>query len=94
MTAAPETNRAWLRKLITGVPHMVIGGAEDPYLLRWYLIPRNPFVNVYLHKFLRSDDDRALHLVSADHADRIPAVAALLRIAASVGGATKMTGDV
>lgn len=61
MTAAPETNRAWLRKLVTGVPHMVIGAADDPYLLRWYMIPRNPFVNVYLHKFLRSDDDRALH---------------------------------
>lgn len=61
MTAAPETNRAWLRKLVTGIPHMVIGGADDPYLLRWYMIPRNPFVNVYLHKFLRSDDDRALH---------------------------------
>lgn len=42
----------------------------------------------------RNDDDRALHLVSAEHADRIPAVAALLRIAASLGGATKMTGDV
>lgn len=41
MTAAPETNRAWLRKLVTGVPHMVIGGTDDPYLLRWYLIPRN-----------------------------------------------------
>lgn len=61
MTAAPETNHAWLRKLVTGVPHMVIGGTNDPYLLRWYLIPRNPIVNVYLHKFLRSDDDRALH---------------------------------
>lgn len=61
MAAAPETNRGWLRKLVTGAPHMVIGGNTDPYLLRWYLIPRNPFLNVYLHKFLRDDDDRALH---------------------------------
>ena len=42
-------------------PSMIIGGADDPYLLRWYLIPRNRFFNVYLHEFHRSDDDRALH---------------------------------
>ncbi len=42
-------------------PDFVIGPAADPYMLRWWLIPRNRFFNVYLHKFLRSDDDRALH---------------------------------
>lgn len=42
-------------------PDQVIGGSEDPYVLRWYLLPRNPFFNIYLHKFLRSDDERALH---------------------------------
>lgn len=42
-------------------PDVVIGGADDPYLLRWHLIPRNPIFNVYLHQFLRDDDDRALH---------------------------------
>lgn len=31
------------------------------YLLRRYLLPRNKVLNVYLHKFLGSDDDRALH---------------------------------
>lgn len=51
----------WLKTLISGKPHFIIGGADDPYLLRWYLIPRNPVFNVYLHKFLRDDDDRALH---------------------------------
>lgn len=40
---------------------VVIGGHDNPYLLRWYLIPRNPILNIYLHKFMRSDDDRALH---------------------------------
>ncbi len=39
----------------------VIGGPERPYLLRWWLVPRNPLCNVYLHCFLRSDDDRAHH---------------------------------
>jgi hypothetical protein len=42
-------------------PDVVIGSKEDPYLLRWYVIPRNRFFNIYLHKFLRDDDDRALH---------------------------------
>jgi hypothetical protein len=42
-------------------PDFIIGGKEDPYLLRWWVIPRNRFFNIYLHKFLRDDDDRALH---------------------------------
>lgn len=31
------------------------------YMLRWWRIPRNRFLNVYYHHVLRSDDDRALH---------------------------------
>lgn len=42
-------------------PDYVIGGDGNPYLKRWWVIPRNPVFNVYLHHFLRSDDDRALH---------------------------------
>lgn len=61
-------------------PDFVIGHADNPYLLRWYLTPwRDAFKdmpaasrsrwqefvsrlpNVYLHCFMRSDDDRALH---------------------------------
>ena len=35
---------------------------ENPRQLeRWWLIPRNRWFNIYLHHFLRSDDDRALH---------------------------------
>lgn len=45
----------------TRAPDFIIGGAKDPYLLRWFVIPRNPFFNVYAHEFRRSDDDRALH---------------------------------
>ena len=39
-------------------PDVVIG---KNYLERWFLIPRNRFLNIYLHKFSGSDDDRALH---------------------------------
>lgn len=42
-------------------PHFIIGSPDNPYLLRWFLIPRNHFMNIYLHKFCRDDDDRALH---------------------------------
>jgi hypothetical protein len=42
-------------------PDVIIGGEADPYLKRWWLIPRNCVFNIYLHHFLRSDDDRALH---------------------------------
>lgn len=42
-------------------PDLIIGGNDDPYLRRWWLIPRNRWFNVYLHHFMRSDDDRALH---------------------------------
>jgi len=42
-------------------PDFIIGGKEDPYMLRWWIIPRNRVFNIYLHRFLRSDDDRALH---------------------------------
>lgn len=42
-------------------PDFYIGGKDAPYLMRWYVIPRNQWFNVYLHKFTRDDDDRALH---------------------------------
>lgn len=42
-------------------PDFVVGGNDRPYLQRWWMIPRNPVFNIYLHRFLRSDDDRALH---------------------------------
>jgi hypothetical protein len=51
----------WLKILISGKPHFIIGGAENPYMYRWHLIPRNRWLCIYLHKFLRDDDDRALH---------------------------------
>jgi hypothetical protein len=52
----------WLiYRMTRRAPDFVIGIQENPYLLRWWVIPRNRFFNVYLHCFMRSDDDRALH---------------------------------
>jgi len=42
-------------------PDLLIGDPKNPYLRRWYMVPRNENANVYLHEFLRDDDDRALH---------------------------------
>lgn len=46
-------------------PDQRIGGLSDqdasPYMERWILLPKNRFLNIYIHNFLRSDDDRALH---------------------------------
>lgn len=53
--------RRCLRIMARREPDMVIGGPERPYMLRWWLLPRNRWFNVYLHHFLRDDDDRALH---------------------------------
>lgn len=47
-----------IARLFQRPPDLVIG---IDYLARWYLIPRNRFFNIYLHRFDGSDDDRALH---------------------------------
>lgn len=52
--------KAVANKILTK-PDFVIGGNDQPYMLRWWIIPRNRFFNVYLHRIIRSDDDRALH---------------------------------
>jgi hypothetical protein len=46
---------------VTRKPDMVIGDPARPYLLRWYIWRSKRFGSCYLHKFLRDDDDRALH---------------------------------
>jgi len=38
-------------------PDLIIGTEEDPYLKRWWVIPRNPVFNIYLHQILRPDND-------------------------------------
>lgn len=50
---------AWARSRTQFAPDFVIG--DPAYLERWWIIPRNEWQNVYLHRILRDDDDRALH---------------------------------
>lgn len=51
--------RAWAHEYMSlRDPDLVIG---DDYLRRWWVIPRNPYRNIYLHYILHSDSDVALH---------------------------------
>jgi len=65
MTYAANVIKAILRRanrlMDSREPDRIIGGEEDAYMKRWFVIPRNRIFNIYLHRFLRSDDDRALH---------------------------------
>lgn len=50
-----------VREKLSTAPDFIIGRAHEPYLCRWFIIPRNRWFNIYLHDIRRSDDDRALH---------------------------------
>lgn len=52
----------WARNIeINRTPDFIIGDPIDPYMKRWWIIPRNRLFNIYLHRILKSDDDRAKH---------------------------------
>ena len=63
-------------------PDVVISGLDGSiYLRRWWIIPRNRWFNIYLHHFVSSDDDRALHdhpwinmsiLIQGDYLEIVP----------------------
>ena len=62
----PELIRRWLVEAFVnnpdrGEPDFVIGPPEDPYLRRWWVIPRNQWFNIYLHEIRHSDEPRAKH---------------------------------
>lgn len=51
--------QAWAEGIIASrQPDFIIG---HNYIRRWWILPRNPYCNVYLHEMLGSDEDRALH---------------------------------
>jgi hypothetical protein len=57
--ASLEDMEAWADELMASRnPDFIIG---DNYLRRWWVVPRNKNVNIYLHEINKSDDDRAFH---------------------------------
>ncbi len=53
-------NRA-LAVITSRPPDFSVGPSDDPYMLRWWWLPRNRILNIYIHRILHDDDDRALH---------------------------------
>lgn len=53
----------WIERKIVAKrePDLYIGGRENTYMKRWYVVPRNPVFNIYYHHFMRSDFAEALH---------------------------------
>ena len=51
----------WFRLRWPRDPDVKIGPLDKPNTLRWWIIPRNHLFNIYLHKFVQSDTDEALH---------------------------------
>lgn len=47
--------------MLTIEPSKIIGPEHDPYMLRWHIFRVGVLPRIFLHKFLRSDYDRALH---------------------------------
>lgn len=52
----------WITRLLSAIfPFKVIMNCNhDPYLIRWYVF-KTKRVTLFIHKFVRSDEDRALH---------------------------------
>jgi hypothetical protein len=48
----------WANEVMQSKPHFQIGPG---YIDRWFLVPRTDAGQSYLHRMMRSDDDRALH---------------------------------
>lgn len=60
--ATPADMLAWANSIMQSrEPDLLIGPPGDPYMRRWWVVPRNEQQNCYLHEILHSDDDRALH---------------------------------
>ncbi|ARR55361.1 hypothetical protein HY78_18900 [Rhizorhabdus wittichii DC-6] len=59
--ASIEEMQVWARARMQRAPDFVIGDPDNPYLRRWWIVPRSLGCNVYLHEILRSDEDRAGH---------------------------------
>lgn len=51
-------------------PNEIIGGRDNPYMYRWWWFKSRMF-SVYVHRFMRSDDDRAEHDHPAPYATYI-----------------------
>jgi hypothetical protein len=52
---------AWANFVMRSSKPLTIRQNGLDYLQRWFIVPRNEEMNIYLHRFLHSDEDRARH---------------------------------
>lgn len=54
-----EEMLAWANGIIESRPpdFTIQDGAEQPYMHRWFVVPRNPAGGCYIHQIVRSDKD-------------------------------------
>src|SRR5688500_17625240 len=57
-----KLEHTWATRILSAILpfKVIVNCARDPYLVRWYLFRSGP-VSIFIHKFVRSDEDRALH---------------------------------
>ncbi|MDE1914705.1 MAG: hypothetical protein KGJ57_17605 [Sphingomonadales bacterium] len=91
--ATLEQSLAWARRMMERAPDEVlgVGSPRGEYLRRWYLTPRNPHMNTYLHEIIRSDDERVMHDHPWDNASLI--IAGSYREHTPHGSYTRRPGD-
>ena len=53
-TVSRPVAACWLHLLLQRRPHQVVGPTHAPYLMRWFVLPHNRFVNVYVQTFASS----------------------------------------
>lgn len=91
--AAPADMLEWAEGVMARPFDFGIGPSDDLYLLRWWIVPRNEAANAYLHRIMRSDDDRALHdhpwdntsiVIKGRYVEHLPDGSAIMREAGSV----------
>jgi hypothetical protein len=56
----------WLHLLLQRRPHQVVGPPHAPYLMRWFVLPHNRFVNVYVQTFASSELLNSARALSLD----------------------------
>jgi hypothetical protein len=62
VTADLDAMARWARRIFAArEPDVTLVLDGRPYLRRWWVVPRNDVMNVYLHEFVGSDEPRALH---------------------------------
>ena len=71
-TVSRPVAACWLHLLLQRRPHQVVGPTHAPYLMRWFVLPRNRFVNVYVQTLASSELLNSVSAPSAGEFMKLP----------------------